>query len=501
MFKKAFFKLDEVTPLNIPEQVSNSFVKTALNKLDSYFGFDLESEIKKHPDSLFVKCFAIKADEMNDNGDYFSESELKKSFDTFVGVPVFTNHQNSDINQARGKVVHSWWDDAKNGISLIARVDSAAYPQLARGIKQEYIISTSMGATVKYSCCSICHNYAEDPSSYCSHIKERKTRLITAKNVQCNYHKNGPDKKCPICGCQKGESKTFDVSKKAFEYNYGIKFIENSFVTQPACHDCGVTEIFDPKDLLQKVSRVNSKIPSLMKMNSIHRTRVEIKDLNDSNYSKVEHLNQLIPGLIVINDHRAFVDSDVFKARLENVQLKLPELLANNCTLTKIAGQKEIGELNQALDLLTSVSQSMLQQKDQLDMEFLSDLVSVLADLQTVTDELTQQGYGRLQSPNDGQSKSTGAPETLQTTPETQTPQVTHAVKPTPGGGSKVQSGEAGAVGTFTSPTANKKINLEKLSQDMFAKNKEKTIDFKMKIEENNEREIKMPFKISRKSS
>ena len=31
--------------------------------------FDLEAEIKKHHDSLFVKCFAIKADEVNDNGE------------------------------------------------------------------------------------------------------------------------------------------------------------------------------------------------------------------------------------------------------------------------------------------------------------------------------------------------------------------------------------------------------------------------------------------------
>ena len=33
--------------------------------------FDLEAEVNSHPDSLFVKCFAIKADETNDIGDYF----------------------------------------------------------------------------------------------------------------------------------------------------------------------------------------------------------------------------------------------------------------------------------------------------------------------------------------------------------------------------------------------------------------------------------------------
>jgi hypothetical protein len=127
--------------------------------------FDLEAEIKQHPDSLFVKCFAIEADEPNDNGDFFSREELKKSTPSFVGVPVFTNHANNDVNQARGKVVHSWWDDERNGIVIIARVDAAAYPQLARGIKEKYIIGTSMGCQVQYSLCSICHNYAETPTS------------------------------------------------------------------------------------------------------------------------------------------------------------------------------------------------------------------------------------------------------------------------------------------------------------------------------------------------
>jgi len=101
--------------------------------------FDLEAEIKSHPDSLYVKCFAIKSDETNDNGDHFQKSELKKATGSFIGVPVFTNHNNSDAEEARGKVVHSWWDEDKNGIMIIARVDAEAYPKLARGIKEEYI--------------------------------------------------------------------------------------------------------------------------------------------------------------------------------------------------------------------------------------------------------------------------------------------------------------------------------------------------------------------------
>ena len=34
-------------------------------------------------DSLFVKCFAIKADETNDNGDHFQKDELQKAYGNF----------------------------------------------------------------------------------------------------------------------------------------------------------------------------------------------------------------------------------------------------------------------------------------------------------------------------------------------------------------------------------------------------------------------------------
>jgi len=107
--------------------------------------FDLEAEIKSHPDSLYVKCFAIKADETNDNGDHFQKLELKKATSTFVGVPVFTNHNNTDVEEARGKVVHSWWDEDRNGIMVIMRVDTVAYPKLAHGIREEIIVGSSMG--------------------------------------------------------------------------------------------------------------------------------------------------------------------------------------------------------------------------------------------------------------------------------------------------------------------------------------------------------------------
>jgi hypothetical protein len=386
--------------------------------------FDLEAEISSHPDSLFIKCFAIKADETNDNGDYFSQDELRKAVPTFIGVPLFTNHANSDINEARGKVVHSWWDEEKNGIMIVGRVDAAAYPQLARGIKEEYVVGTSMGCQVQHSICSVCHNYAETPDQYCSCIQERKTREVTSRQQECKYHDQGPEKQCPVCACKKGESKKYAVRTKVFEYNYGIKFIENSFVVNPACHDCGVTEVIDPQRFRTKVAEIEKSLPRLLKA---------IKD---------------------------------------------EPLACTDQTCIKIAGQQEIDNLNQALDLISSVSQTMLTQKEQIDLEFLSDLVKVLSDLQTVVDELSEQGYGRLESP--GGEQQDGQPGEPQMGDQGPPGEITNSVQPmnpTPGGGSKIHSGPAGSAGSVTGPLANvKKLQLEKLANKLIDRSKKLVI-------------------------
>jgi len=358
--------------------------------------FDIEAEVKKHPDSLYVKVFAIKANEMNDNGDWFSTQELRKATSTFVGVPVFTNHQNSDINQARGKVVHSWYDPDRDGIMIIARVDSEAYPQLARGIKEEYIVGTSMGCKVAYSVCSICHHYAETPKDYCEHIRERKTRHISSRNVRCRFPEKGHGP-CPICGSTKDDIKTFSVNHKAYEHNFGVEFIENSFVVNPACHSCGVTEVIDTSKFIAKVADISQRLPGLLKVASQQN--------------------------LVCDDQKC----------------------------VRYASQQDIDSLHQAMELLTDVSKNILDQKEKVDLEYLSDLAKVLADLQGVTDELTQQGFGQLSTtgapsggPAAGGGQSQFPPQSQGMTP----------VSPTPAPTSNVQAGPAGGAGTVTGPIA-----------------------------------------------
>ena len=345
-----------VDPLNRPDWTEYNMkrIKTASimkNRESDLGGFDIESAIHKHPEHLFVKIFAIKKDEVNDNGDSFSEAELIKATPSFVGVPVFCNHQNDDIEKARGIIAHAWYDKAKGGIFTIARVDRVSWPPLARGIEQGIITGTSMGASVTSSICSICHHCAAVADDYCDCIKHRKNKKFSGKQ-KCEYHDSpvkveGYEDTCPICGSTSKDKQTNEFKEaQIFEHNFGIKFIEDSFVVNPACHDCLVEEIFNKIGMEQKVASLKDKIIKMSETESC-------------------------------SSGTCSVDG----------QMK------------KVAGKQELDELVSAMDIVEKVAKSLMAQKEYVSMEYVSDLVKTLAEMQSISDELTEMGYGQLPSP------------------------------------------------------------------------------------------------------
>ena len=229
---------------NVQSQV---MIKTASGRVLLEPGSDKEkivqAEIKKHPNALFFRAKAIKADEPNSNGDSFSKKELLKAYKSFEGVPFFTNHENQDIEKAKGKIIFAEWDEDENSIYTIAYIDRDAYPHICRGIEQGYMTGVSMGASVEYSVCSICENNAERTEDYCSHIRNRKSRKFTgkARNVRT------------------GEVKEFR-DEPVFEHNYGIKFIELSGVVDPACPSCHIEGIIANDNYLGKVANIENSL-------------------------------------------------------------------------------------------------------------------------------------------------------------------------------------------------------------------------------------------------
>lgn len=146
----------------------------------------------------------------NDNGDFFSAEELKSKYKTFVGKSIFVDHNNENVENARGIIVDAAWNERGQFVELLKAVDKKAYPELARGIELGYITDTSMGCRCGYSICSVCGNKAVTEDDFCEHIV---------------YYKGSTYNGLPV-----------------FEDNREVEFFEDSFVTQGADPEAKIFE-------------------------------------------------------------------------------------------------------------------------------------------------------------------------------------------------------------------------------------------------------------------
>jgi hypothetical protein len=179
---------------------------------------------------LYVRCRAISS-RVNKNNDGWPSEELARSYKSFIGKPIFVDHNNDDPKRTRGVIVDAqlhvedpdktaaldpYYATAPNNhkpptwIELLMEVDAKTFPKLAKAIKNGDMDAVSMGANIEKSVCSVCANEAATPSEYCNHVKQKGlTFEITSDN---------------------GEK----IRKKAYEDCYGIGFFEISNVFDPA---------------------------------------------------------------------------------------------------------------------------------------------------------------------------------------------------------------------------------------------------------------------------
>lgn len=119
-------------------------------------------------------------------------------FSTFLGKPVFVDHNNSNPSRARGVIVDAklhvedqriaasldpYYASAPENhtpptwVELLLEVDAKSFPKLAKAIidgakdGKSGIDGFSMGANVEKSVCSICKNAATNPDEYCKHVR------------------------------------------------------------------------------------------------------------------------------------------------------------------------------------------------------------------------------------------------------------------------------------------------------------------------------------------
>ena len=341
--------------------------------LERYKDFDLIKEMKSRKDAnlLWVRARAIDANVCNTNGDYFSEQELLKEQDyqgkkmpaykTFEGVPIYTNHKNDDIEQAKGMVVYAEWDDEEKCVYCVFFIDEDAYPDIARGVRQGYIKDVSMGCSVDYGVCSICGNKATTERDYCSHLKQYKGKIE------------------PVSG------------KRAFEYNYGIKFIELSCVGDGAFESCEILEIYDQEEILEKakdtIKTAQALNSSITLASSIHS---EIKNKREIE-SALRQLNTLNNQIIKIAQTAG---------TLVGGQL-LGGVGAQNATVVKIlqglgidpSSQLNILDLvNLALNFLEVAVLNLFSRKDNIDLGHVAKLTKAMGELQNTLQDMIDDG-------------------------------------------------------------------------------------------------------------
>ena len=263
------------------------------------------------------------------------------------------------------------------------------------------VSNTSMGCSVEYSICSVCHNKAQTSDEYCEHVASRKNKKYSG-DINCKYHKSpiDTDDECPLCKSTKDASNSIAHDKQAiYEHNFGLKFIENSFVVNPACHDCGVSCILHVPELQKKVaSRANA-----------------------------------------------------FKASVEYLIKNANNLDGESSNkFEKMGGVEELNLLKDSMGKLEMVVQSMLKQKENVSMDYVSELVKAMADLQATYDELNEMGYARLPSAIVGDA-SMDATTTGEAAPVVPQPMPTAQPAPTPAP-SGSGSADMGGLGTITTP-------------------------------------------------
>ena len=128
---------------------------------------------------LYTQVRAISA-RVNQNYDGWPSEELKKSYRTFLGKPVFVNHQNFDPSKARGRVVAARYVESGNDkfVEVIQEIDANRFPKLAHEIRTGGLDSVSMGVEAGFTKCSVCDNKATDLHDMCSHVKYHKGEYL-----------------------------------------------------------------------------------------------------------------------------------------------------------------------------------------------------------------------------------------------------------------------------------------------------------------------------------
>lgn len=345
--------------------------------IEKYKDFDIAKEMQDQKGKfLWVRARAIDADTVNANGDFFSKKELLKEVDckgskipaykTFEGVPIYTNHKNDDIAQAKGKVKYAEWDEKENCVWVVFFVDEEAYPNIARGIRQGYMTDVSMGCQVESGSCSICKNKATTEKEYCEHMEKFK------------------GKPYPNPG-----------DPKAYEINYGLKFIELSVVGDGAFETCEIAEIYDVDEIIDTALDIKKKVANIH--NDLLIAGASLPQDHSQRQAYEECLRQ------VASTSKTIVKIAQTAGTLVGGQVLATDGSGSNTTVGSILSFLGIDPgsdlnildmLNLALNFLEVTVMNLFARKDNIDLGHVAKITKSMGDLQSTMQDMIDDGVG-----------------------------------------------------------------------------------------------------------
>ena len=370
--------------------------------LEKYKDFDIVKEMKARKDAklLWVRARSIDADTVNHNGDYFSKAELLKevevkgekipAYKTFEGVPIYTNHKNDDIEQAKGMVVYAEWEESENCVYCTFFVDEEAYPDIARNIRTGVIHDVSMGCSVAYGICSKCGNKAYTEKEYCSCLKKWKGKK-----------ENG-------------------TGKSIYEENYDLKFIELSCVGDGAFDTCEIKEIYDVDDILNAATDAEKKASELI-------ANIVVAQQGAPSDPTVRHEYEECLR-VAENTARTSIKLAQSAGTLVGGQLMAGEGANQNSTVQAVlgalgidprAGLNILDLINLSLNFLEVAVMNMFARKDNVDLVHVGKITKSMADLQSTMQDMIDDGIDT----GGGQGQQPLNQQQLQQQPQPQQPQ------------------------------------------------------------------------------
>ncbi len=365
--------------------------------LEKYKDFDIvkEMQARKGAKLLWVRARAIDADTINANGDYFSKKELLKeveikgemipAYKTFEGVPIYTNHKNDDIEQAKGMVVYAEWDEEQNCVYCTFFVDEEAYPDIARNIRTGVIHDVSMGCSVDYGICSKCGNKAFTERDYCECLKKYKGKTHP------------------------------ETSKKIYEENYNLKFIELSCVGDGAFEACEIQEIYDVDDVLSVAESLEKKANEIVANIVLAYEGAPASIAERNAYESCLRVAQStsISALRLAQNAGTLVGGPLLAGPGSNQNSTVGAIL-QALGIDPRSGLNILDLINLSLNFLEVAVMNLFARKDNVDLTHVGKITKGMADLQGVMQDMIDDGVDvgsgqRPQPINQGQQTQQAA--------------------------------------------------------------------------------------------